>query len=287
MPTGISVIIAMVLVAMVLIRASDFLKCYILRDCSTFPPLGRPPYFHAIEGRMSEFPLAQLRSASAFCFRDRLFICAEGQADGAGSQLFVRRSYNKIFPREFFLYAIPGNPGTVPNAPPVTVATIASYFDRGDVVDEIQVTHAGGSTIVPVGVATDGDVQECSAVCGDWIAIQNMMPGASPNLHVKGTLLMPTPGYTLTLRLHEPQGINPAILLLVLTITPPTGIVPQLVTPTPVEYRADIARPLTEVSILPDNVIIPVKVVHLTSHDHTKSAKIDGRRHRTPAEAVS
>jgi hypothetical protein len=38
----------------------------------------------------------------------------------------------------------------------------------------------------------------------------------------------PTPGYKVTLKESVPQGMNPHILLLTKTVTPPKGIQPQV-----------------------------------------------------------
>ena len=82
-------------------------------------------------------------------------------------------------------------------------------------------------------------------------------------LHVKGVCQEPTPGYTLTLEPAAPQGINPEILLLQLTVKAPTGIVPQHVTPTPVEYTHTYvvpnARIPKQVTIVPDGPTLDVK----------------------------
>ena len=57
------------------------------------------------------------------------------------------------------------------------------------------------------------------------------------NLTVKGVCQEPTPGYKLTLTRVDVPGSDPDTLLLVLTVVPPTGIEPQHVTPTTVEYK--------------------------------------------------
>jgi len=62
-------------------------------------------------------------------------------------------------------------------------------------------------------------------------------------LTVKGVLQEPTPGYKLTLTHVDVPGTDPTTLLLVLTIVPPTGIEPQHVTPTHVEYDQTFVLP--------------------------------------------
>jgi len=55
-------------------------------------------------------------------------------------------------------------------------------------------------------------------------------------LTVKGVCQEPTPGFKLTLTRVDLPGTDPSTLTLALTVVPPTGIEPQHVTPTPVEY---------------------------------------------------
>src|SRR5438128_621879 len=63
--------------------------------------------------------------------------------------------------------------------------------------------------------------------CSGWKAIFNMMPPGPWILRVTGKCLFPIHGYKVTLKEAVPQGINPAILLLRKTVTPPTGFVIQ------------------------------------------------------------
>ena len=83
-------------------------------------------------------------------------------------------------------------------------------------------------------------------VC-QWTAIitgQMSDPIPMPrHLHVKGVCQEPTPGYKLTLSQVDVPGSDPDTLLLVLTVVPPTGIEPQHVTPTTVEYKHTFVVP--------------------------------------------
>jgi hypothetical protein len=63
------------------------------------------------------------------------------------------------------------------------------------------------------------------------------------SLTVEGVCQEPTPGYTLTLTRLELPGSDPDTLMLVLTVKPPTGIEPQHVTPTTVEYKQTFVLP--------------------------------------------
>ena len=65
----------------------------------------------------------------------------------------------------------------------------------------------------------------------------------SVKLTVKGVCQEPTPGYKLTLNQVTLPGTDPSTLTLVLTVVPPTGIEPQHVTPTHVEYTQTFVIP--------------------------------------------
>jgi hypothetical protein len=62
-------------------------------------------------------------------------------------------------------------------------------------------------------------------------------------LTVKGVCQEPTPGFKLTLTHVDLPGGDPSTLTLVLTAVAPTGIEPQHVTPTPVEYQQTFVLP--------------------------------------------
>ena len=62
-------------------------------------------------------------------------------------------------------------------------------------------------------------------------------------LTVKGVCQEPTPGFKLTLTHVDLPGTDPSTLTLVLTVVAPTGIEPQHITPTPVEYQQTFVLP--------------------------------------------
>ena len=81
-------------------------------------------------------------------------------------------------------------------------------------------------------------------------------------LTVKGVCQEPTPGFKLTLTRLNVSGSDPDTLLLVLTVVPPTGIEPQHVTPTTVEYEQTFVLPQprpSKVTIFEAATTIPVK----------------------------
>lgn len=96
----------------------------------------------------------------------------------------------------------------------------------------------------------------------EWSAVQDFMPPGPPTLRVRGVCTMPTPGYRLTLTRAEPQGFNPAVLLLEMEVEPPADPVIQVLTPTPVEYEEEGDQRYTDVQIQPQGTVIPVQAVH-------------------------
>ena len=86
------------------------------------------------------------------------------------------------------------------------------------------------------------------------------MPGSEPTLHVTGDVTVPTAGYSAKLSPHTPQGINPQIYLLDLTINAPAPdqVVPQVVTTIKVQYEEKTQASYTQVMILPENITVEV-----------------------------
>jgi hypothetical protein len=117
---------------------------------------------------------------------------------------------------------------------------------------DIRVTITTGSTGA-VSAKT-----ETAARSGDWHAWRDRMPGKPPTLHVVGTCECPTAGYTASLRPVSPQGVNPAIYILELVLTPPDRPAAQVITGVPVYYREITATRYGEVFIIPDNTLVPV-----------------------------
>jgi hypothetical protein len=64
----------------------------------------------------------------------------------------------------------------------------------------------------------------------NWYAWLNKMPPGPNSLHVVGEVFVGNPGMQAELTIKEPQGINPAILLLDLHVTQRPGMWPQVMT---------------------------------------------------------
>jgi hypothetical protein len=95
--------------------------------------------------------------------------------------------------------------------------------------------------------------------CADWHAWYAGSSGKL-TLNVSGKCQFPTPGFKVTLKRQEPQGINPRILLLEKTVQPPSGVVPQVITVERVRYSEPAtSTQFNQVTILPDGVTVPVE----------------------------
>ncbi len=67
-----------------------------------------------------------------------------------------------------------------------------------------------------------------------WI---NRMPGSEPKLIVTGEVQVTSTGWKVSLMRVEPQGINPAAILLKLEAVPPSGAAGQVMLKIPVRYE--------------------------------------------------
>jgi hypothetical protein len=98
--------------------------------------------------------------------------------------------------------------------------------------------------------------------CRDWRAWLDREPPDPPRLHVAGTCTLPTPGYSVELRRHAPQGINPKDLLLDKVIHEPTGVNPQVLTDVAVSYAEQTESEFETVTILPDGPSLRIRPVN-------------------------
>jgi hypothetical protein len=97
--------------------------------------------------------------------------------------------------------------------------------------------------------------------CSGWKAWHDNQPPGPATLHVTGECTFPTTGYSVELKPHHPQGINPSIYLMDKIVQEPTGNVAQVVTVVKVHYREVTNAKYSEIHILTDNVHIPVEEV--------------------------
>lgn len=103
------------------------------------------------------------------------------------------------------------------------------------------------------GTARVGATSPC-----EFSAIQDREPPGPAVLHVRGACTFGTEGFTIELSRHEPQGFNPRDLLLDLKITPPDGVVADVVTTEQATYEEQTEFGFDTVTILPDGTSIPV-----------------------------
>jgi hypothetical protein len=105
--------------------------------------------------------------------------------------------------------------------------------------------NSGGHVIVPGSVS--------ATVFGGIIG--------PPRLEVSCLAITPTPGYRAKLQPMKPQGINPAILLLQLVLTPPTGPVIDVISTAPAHYTDNpYTGRYTDVSIVHGSQVVTVPI---------------------------
>ncbi len=103
--------------------------------------------------------------------------------------------------------------------------------------------------------------EEPAGSCSDWLAWHDHQPPGPPVLHVRGECEFPTAGFSVELRRHEPQGINPRDLLLDRIVREPSGPVPQVITVVEARYREETDFEFDTVTILPDGMSVKVQEV--------------------------
>jgi hypothetical protein len=106
-------------------------------------------------------------------------------------------------------------------------------------------------------------MDETKSNCFEWSAIHNFMPPGPAHLTVADKRPFPTPGFKLTLKKKVPQGIDPSILLLEITVVPRSTAAPEVITTISVTPYDEITEQrYKEVEVLPDLTKINVKEVY-------------------------
>jgi Domain of unknown function (DUF6438) len=120
------------------------------------------------------------------------------------------------------------------------------------------------ATLIDALAATvDWTVAEAPAgVCRDWHAAHDHQPHGPAVLRVIGMCQFPTAGWSVELRRHEPQGMDPRELLLDRVVYEPQGPAAEVITDIEVRYEELTALEYETVTILPDGPSIPVHGVH-------------------------
>jgi hypothetical protein len=92
---------------------------------------------------------------------------------------------------------------------------------------------------------------------GEWAAWENRMPGGPRALHVTGEVVVRHAGYDCTLAPAEPQGFNPAILMLELTVEEKPGMHAQAIQTRGVRFDLEgYVGGYTAISILHEGEVI-------------------------------
>jgi hypothetical protein len=113
--------------------------------------------------------------------------------------------------------------------------------------DEGQTKQAAISAAAP---AATVETNAMSSVCPvidsrAWSAWLDTMPSLEPGprLNIYGEVDLPTPGYKVEWREGPADRANPPGQRMTLVLTPPAGVVAQVVTPTPVKFQAKATYP--------------------------------------------
>jgi hypothetical protein len=213
------------------------------------------------------FPHAKTTSVVALSYKGDLIIFVSGFVSGAGGRIVVRALPIMINPPEFAALAIPGNTGVTGHGLDNIPASGAYSFSGRGGLQEIRFADADGyrtigvTKVTPAEESLPVDNVDHEPSPGEWLATQDFRT-TPPTLRVKGNPLMPTPGYILRLLKADPQGIVAENLLLNLEKEPPSEPVPDVLTPTRVEYSEQGDQEYNSVKIQPDGPDIPVKKLY-------------------------
>jgi hypothetical protein len=102
---------------------------------------------------------------------------------------------------------------------------------------------------------------------GKFVKLEALLDEEPPGrrLHVKGTWVYPTAGWTISLEKATPQGVNPAVLILKKIAKAPQGQAAQQETTYEPKYdhKLEPGEPEYEtVTVMPDNVSKNIDVAH-------------------------
>ena len=93
-----------------------------------------------------------------------------------------------------------------------------------------------------VDAAADCPVIE-SSEWSAWIDAEPSATGANPQLHIRGNVVLPTPGYSAEWTAGPSDRAMPPGQRFTLSFSPPDGMVTQVITPMNVAYQGDAAYP--------------------------------------------
>ena len=141
----------------------------------------------------------------------------------------------------------------IPVLTPYTVSLRLTGFLGTEGIEVIGATRSEKLEVPPEG--------KTQVECSNWSAWHGSRPPAPQVLTVLGECKFPTAGYSVELRRHEPQGINPKDLLLDLIVHEPTGPAASVITTLEARYEEKTDFEYETVTILPDGPSISVRSV--------------------------
>ncbi|WP_395647863.1 hypothetical protein [Terricaulis sp.] len=131
-------------------------------------------------------------------------------------------------------------------------ATLASCGQQGgDTASSTDSSTATATTAAETSTETATTATACAAVAHrNWSARLAGQAGGASTLTISGQVDLPTPGYAVSLvrdAAESPAATEPHLTL---SLTPPAGVVAQVVTPTPAYYFAPAGAQYTRVHIM-------------------------------------
>jgi hypothetical protein len=115
-------------------------------------------------------------------------------------------------------------------------------------------------------MSESNEVIKCGGPTQNWYAWLNTMPPKPDDFHVTGEVQVANPGVDAILRKREPQGVNPAILLLDQHLVQRPGMWPQVISQAQARYdEVIIGDAYTQVQIFAEGQIIADLTVDIVS----------------------
>lgn len=199
---------------------------------------------------MPSLLLAHVNVVAAIQHGDKLYLHVAGTAAGFDGSLQIVKDDTRIYPPSFGVFERPGNCGITGQCGAHPVVAAAAFSGRFRI---LQVRTADGILHPPIAfipeppppvkaahTAADRPENE-PLVANEWRAWETMM--GTRTLHVRGVVMLPTPGHVAKLAEAQPQGINPRVLLLELRNEAPSDPDPDVMTAREVAFEK-VAAPL-------------------------------------------
>ncbi len=131
--------------------------------------------------------------------------------------------------------------------------------DHGGWVYESELREVTGAALTRELLDLLGIPAEPVGSCRDWVAIHDFEPPAPARLRVTGKCTVPTPDHRVELRVHSPQGVNPAVLILEKILREPNTPLETSPTEVNVEFVHETDAAIETVTILPEKATVVVE----------------------------